>query len=284
MVRTPYTLGNLLVTFAMQTTLSLYLSLALFIRLSQLTGDQCSGEASSNLSTTLFFARTPYPDQLVQHCNTPPINNLKSLWSNNGTSSSDGATVFYPVKMAILRAEEASSSSSASGHRYQVFLSFRGKDTRKTFTDHLYMALVHAGIHTFTDKHELKRGENITYELHKAIGESKIAVIVFSKGYASSEWCLDELVGILERKKTKGIAVIPIFYNVQPSDVRYQKGSFSEAFSIHQGFEFKSEELMNKMEKWRVVLRESQEMAIVVGVLVKIFITSAVVVATSKGG
>ncbi|KAM7519990.1 hypothetical protein LguiB_018952 [Lonicera macranthoides] len=159
--------------------------------------------------------------------------------------------------MAILRTNGASSSSSSpAGHRYQVFLSFRGKDTRKTFTDHLYTALVQAGIHTFRDEHELKRGEHIANELREAIKESRIAVIVFSRNYASSDWCLDELVGILERKKTMGLTVIPVFYDVQPSDVRYQKGSFGEAFSIHQGFEFESEELMNKMEKWRAALRE----------------------------
>ncbi|KAM7516039.1 hypothetical protein LguiA_005622 [Lonicera macranthoides] len=64
--------------------------------------------------------------------------------------------------MANLRTNGASSSSSSpAGHGYQVFLSFRGKDTRKTFTDHLYTALVQAGIHTFKDEHELKRGEHI---------------------------------------------------------------------------------------------------------------------------
>lgn len=53
-----------------------------------------------------------------------------------------------------------------------------------------------------------------------------------------------------------GIAVIPVFYDVQPSDVRYQKGSFGEAFSLHEDFEFKSKELMNKMEKWKTALKE----------------------------
>lgn len=83
----------------------------------------------------------------------------------------------------------------------------------------------------------------------------KFAVIVFSRNYAESEWCLDELVGILERKKTMGLTVIPVFYDVQPSDVRYQRGSFGEAFSVHEKFEFKSEELMKKMGKWREALR-----------------------------
>jgi len=160
--------------------------------------------------------------------------------------------------MAILRAQEASSSSSsASGHRYQVFLSFRGKDTRKTFTDHLYTALVQAGIHTFKDERELQRGKNIANELHKAIEESKIALIVFSRNYASSEWCLNELVGILERKKTMGLTVIPVFYDVQPSHIRHQTGSFGEAFSVREKlvFESKEEEDM-KIEKWREALGE----------------------------
>ncbi|KAM7522703.1 hypothetical protein LguiA_012605 [Lonicera macranthoides] len=141
---------------------------------------------------------------------------------------------------------------------YRLLLCMWGKDTRKTFTDHLYTALVQAEIHTFKDEHELERGKNIADELHKAIGESKIAVIVFSKGYASSEWCLDELVGILERKKAMGLTVIPVFYDVQPSDIRYQRGSFGEAFSIHEEseFEFQPKELMKKMDKWRAALRE----------------------------
>jgi hypothetical protein len=50
-----------------------------------------------------------------------------------------------------------------------VFLSFRGADTRKNFTDHLYKALVDAGIHTFRDDDEIRIGENIELELQKAI-------------------------------------------------------------------------------------------------------------------
>ncbi|KAK9266081.1 hypothetical protein L1049_021427 [Liquidambar formosana] len=49
------------------------------------------------------------------------------------------------------------SSCSFSSHRwsYDVFLSFRGEDTRKNFTDHLYSALKSAGINTFSDNDEL---------------------------------------------------------------------------------------------------------------------------------
>uniref|UniRef100_A0A6N2KBW2 TIR domain-containing protein n=1 Tax=Salix viminalis TaxID=40686 RepID=A0A6N2KBW2_SALVM len=73
-----------------------------------------------------------------------------------------------------------------------------GEDTRKTITDHLYSALIQAGIHTFRDDNELPRGEEISPQLLRAIEGSRISVVVFSRNYASSTWCLDELVKIIE--------------------------------------------------------------------------------------
>ncbi|KAL7161756.1 hypothetical protein ACSBR2_042268 [Camellia fascicularis] len=78
-----------------------------------------------------------------------------------------------------------------------MFLSFRGEDTRKNFTNHLYAALVQIGIHTFMDDDELPRGHDISSALLKSIEESRISIVVFSTNYASSRWCLDELVKII---------------------------------------------------------------------------------------
>ncbi|XP_021804698.1 TMV resistance protein N-like [Prunus avium] len=135
--------------------------------------------------------------------------------------------------MALVRAQDASSSGNFPC-RYEVFLSFRGEDTRKTFTDHLYTAFVNSGIQTFRDDDELERGEDIKPGLQKAIQESRSSVIVFSKDYASSKWCLDELVLILERKRISGHVVLPVFYDVDPSEVRKQTGSLAKAFAGHQ--------------------------------------------------
>ncbi|CAK7352390.1 unnamed protein product [Dovyalis caffra] len=68
---------------------------------------------------------------------------------------------------------KSESSSSRVGYSYDVFLSFRGEDTRKKFTDHLSYAVVLAGIHTFRDDNELPKGEEISQQLLKAIEESK---------------------------------------------------------------------------------------------------------------
>ncbi|GLT71450.1 hypothetical protein SLA2020_434660 [Shorea laevis] len=92
----------------------------------------------------------------------------------------------------------SSSSSPQPNWIYDVFLCFRGEDTRTNFTDHLYFALRDAGIKIFKDDNELRRGEDLASKLLRGIQGSRISVIVFSMNYAASRWCLEELVEIME--------------------------------------------------------------------------------------
>ncbi|ESR61953.1 hypothetical protein CICLE_v10018189mg, partial [Citrus x clementina] len=150
----------------------------------------------------------------------------------------------------------ALSSSFCSPRKYDVFLSFRGEDTRNNFTSHLFAAFCREKIKTFIDE-QLKKGDDISSALLNAIEESKISVIIFSKGYASSTWCLEELVKILECKKRKGQTVIPVFYNVDPSDVRNQTGSFGDAFVEHEN-DFR--DMPQKVHKWRAALTQASNL------------------------
>ncbi|XP_059654451.1 disease resistance protein RUN1-like [Cornus florida] len=112
---------------------------------------------------------------------------------------------------------------------YDVFLSFSGLDTRKKFTGHLLAALDQHGFYTFRDDTKLQRGEEVGPGSLKAIEKSRVSVIVFSKNYASSEWCLDELVKIMDCKTILNQIVIPIFYDVEPSNVQSQSDCYAEA-------------------------------------------------------
>lgn len=133
-----------------------------------------------------------------------------------------------------------------------MFLSFRGEDVREGFLSHLYESLVKSGIYTFRDDDELKRGENISPALLKAIETSKILLVVLSKNYASSAWCLDELVHIMKcHEIDSGQMVFPVFYNVEPSDIRRQTGSFGESFVKHE-----SRYPESKLQKWRGALTQ----------------------------
>ncbi|XP_040996148.1 disease resistance protein RUN1-like [Juglans microcarpa x Juglans regia] len=153
-----------------------------------------------------------------------------------------------------LGASSSSSPSSIILRNYDVFLSFRGKDVRRKFISHLYQALLQNGIKTYKDNVDLKRGEQISSELFKAIEESRIAIIVFSENYAESKWCLDELLKILECKKLFNQIVVPVFYEIKPSDIREQKGSFGEAFT-KLGKKIKDADI-KQLESWKEALEE----------------------------
>ncbi|XP_068325800.1 uncharacterized protein [Pyrus communis] len=150
---------------------------------------------------------------------------------------------------------EASSSSSpsssfsttSSSSPYDVFLSF-GEDTRKTFTDHLYWTMKDAGIDFFMEENEsIRRGENISDKVKQIIEGSKVSVIVFSSRYADSIWCLEELVQIMECRRTVKQMVLPIFYDLSPSDVI---GTFVLAFQKHRERFHEDTDIQEKLRRW----------------------------------
>ncbi|RHN50226.1 putative TIR domain, P-loop containing nucleoside triphosphate hydrolase [Medicago truncatula] len=97
----------------------------------------------------------------------------------------------------------------------EVFLSFRGEDTRSSFISHLYTSLRNTGITVFMDEDSLQRGDHIS--------TLTIAQIV-----------------------------LPVFYDVDPLEVRHQTGEFGQAFeSLLSKL---SKKKKDKTLKWREAL------------------------------
>ena len=147
----------------------------------------------------------------------------------------------------------SSTSSFPKSFKYDVFLSFRGEDNRTNFIDHLYSALEQKSIYTYKDDERIKKGKKIGDELIKSIEDSRIYIIVFSKNYASSSWCMDELVKIMECHKTTEHTAYPVFYDVEPSEIRKQIGAVGEAFTNH--------DMQEAAGKWREALKEAADLA-----------------------
>ncbi|CAN7063225.1 unnamed protein product, partial [Brassica oleracea var. botrytis] len=122
------------------------------------------------------------------------------------------------------------SSSRSRNYSYNVFASFHGPDVRKTLLSHIREQFNRNGITMFDDQ-EIERSATIAPSLTKAIKESRISIVILSKKYASSGWCLDELAEILECRRAMGQIVMTIFYGVEPSHVRKQIGDFGKAFN-----------------------------------------------------
>ena len=140
----------------------------------------------------------------------------------------------------------------SEGQEYDVFISFRGEDTRTNFTAHLSHTFDCNWIRVYKDYRDLPRGGEIESEIFNAIEKSRIAVVVLSKNYATSPWCLDELVKIMECKRRFNQTVIPVFYHVSPSVVREQKGNFVEKLPNGP---------IDKVKKWRTALKEVAKLA-----------------------
>ncbi|CAK8560218.1 unnamed protein product [Lathyrus sativus] len=126
----------------------------------------------------------------------------------------------------------SSSSSSRPQWIYDVFINFRGQDTRSSFVSHLYAALSNAGINTFLDDENLQKGKKLGPELLRAIDASQIFIVVFSENYVHSSWCLDELEQIMKFQTDKDRVIMPVFYGITPSYIRaYAKQTFGEALT-----------------------------------------------------
>ncbi|PNX63455.1 disease resistance protein (TIR-NBS-LRR class) [Trifolium pratense] len=157
----------------------------------------------------------------------------------------------------------SSSSSSFPNHQwlYDVFLNFRGEDTRSKFVSHLHASLSNAGINTFVD-YQLDKGTELESELLQAIEDSHISIVVFSKTYTESSWCLNELEKIMKCRRNYGQIVLPIFYDVDPSVVRHQKGAYGNALrSTAEKRYSEGEAVEYVLSRWKIALTQASNLS-----------------------
>ncbi|XP_043687551.1 disease resistance protein RUN1-like [Telopea speciosissima] len=93
----------------------------------------------------------------------------------------------------------------------------------------------------------------------EAIKDSRIAIIIFSEKYACSTWCLSELAKIVECYEDGRMEkAMPVFYKVEPSDVRHQRNTYEKTFKKHEK-RFKKE--MGKVKTWRAALTKTANLS-----------------------
>lgn len=126
---------------------------------------------------------------------------------------------------------------------FDVFISFRGTDTRRTFVSHLLLSLFKRQFKTFRCEEEIPRDQPASSQVLEAIKESRIAIVVISKNYTASVSCLDELAMVIECKEKQSLLVVPVLYEVDPSYVLLQ------AESLGNG-----DNNLEKVKRWRDAL------------------------------
>ncbi|KAF8035675.1 hypothetical protein BT93_C1646 [Corymbia citriodora subsp. variegata] len=135
---------------------------------------------------------------------------------------------------------------------YDVFLSFRGPDTRYSIISFLHYNLSQSQISFFRDDDELSPGKGIGEEIQEALDNSSFYIPVFSKDYASSQWCLRELVHMVERtseSKDKR-RILPIFYEVEIDDVKLKNNLYRSVLHDHR------QNFPHEVEAWEEALKK----------------------------
>lgn len=98
----------------------------------------------------------------------------------------------------------------------------------------------------FIDDDELPDDERIE-EILRMVNNSTVCVPILSKNYASSKWCLRELVEMVECNKE----ILPIFYDVTPDDVSLkEKSVYLRALRAH------NKDVLSEKERWEDALKE----------------------------
>ncbi|KAG0583307.1 hypothetical protein KC19_3G125600 [Ceratodon purpureus] len=86
-------------------------------------------------------------------------------------------------------------------------------------------------VRPFLDARSLMKGNPALKSIDQALDAAKVHVAVVSKRYTESKYCLNELVAMMR----SGKPVIPVFYDVEPVDLRWvENGPFAEAFLKHK--------------------------------------------------
>ncbi|KAH9289011.1 hypothetical protein KI387_033128, partial [Taxus chinensis] len=130
---------------------------------------------------------------------------------------------------------------------FDVFINHRGPDVKEILALPLYNSLQDVGLTAFLDSQEIELGDFFPSTIQDSIRSTSIQIAIFSPNYAESAWCLAELVLMLQTDAM----IIPVFYNVEPSQLRYiENGVYAKSFLRYQ----EKKRYLDKLEKWKEAL------------------------------
>lgn len=148
----------------------------------------------------------------------------------------------------------STSDSPNNDYVFDIFISHRGPDVKKTLATHLYDRLSKHELQVFLDQPEMRAGEYVTPQIEGAIRTSTVQLAIFSPNYANSKWCLDELVLMVESMANYKSTIIPVFYGVNPADLRWVEGGKGVYAQALCELEKKNRYSHEELEKWKTAL------------------------------
>ncbi|AES76139.1 disease resistance protein (TIR-NBS-LRR class), putative [Medicago truncatula] len=137
-----------------------------------------------------------------------------------------------------MQSPSSSSSSISYDFSFDAFVSFRGADTRSRASPAISIKLF------------------VTKESEPSLMTRSFREVMKSHlHYASSSFCLDELVHENSR------LVLPVFYDVEPSEVRHYNNRYGEALTEFEERFQNNKENMERLQKWKIALNQAYNLS-----------------------
>jgi hypothetical protein len=170
----------------------------------------------------------------------------QSKWEKESASSEKGKK--KRKNNEVMELDSQNMSLGALGC-FDVFLNHHGPDVKDSFVSHLYDSLRRCGCNPFLDVESLIKGNHALKSINEALHGVRVHLAIFSKGYAESKYCLNELFDMMQSPEK----VIPVFFqDVEPEHLRrIESGPFVDAFKKH--LEKKRDK---DVERWKTALLE----------------------------
>ncbi|GLJ33274.1 hypothetical protein SUGI_0669450 [Cryptomeria japonica] len=202
---------------------------------------------------SLFSSCFSWFSFLVSLCSTK--SHSVPLTSASSIRVRDDCESISPSQSATHAFEQVTPSPSTSGRStmperklpYDIFINHRGPDAKKTLATDLYNTLNGMRLRVFLDSQELELGDFLPTEIEEVMRMASLHIAILSPRYPQSPWCFAELSFMLKTCTP----IVPIFYHVQPDDVRYAKGVYGHAFLEH---EKKGRYASEKLQEWKNAL------------------------------
>lgn len=131
-----------------------------------------------------------------------------------------------PASLAILE----TAAKVESRFDYDAFISYASEE--RDFVTAVVELLRSKGLRVWFDQTELRVGKSLTRSLDRAVAKSRYAVVVISRSYVTKHWTQYELKGLLQREADEGEVVLPIWLNIQRTDVKAFSATLADKISL----------------------------------------------------
>ncbi|KAL4582594.1 hypothetical protein LXL04_007148 [Taraxacum kok-saghyz] len=146
-----------------------------------------------------------------------------------------------------------STTSLYNSFKYDVFLSFRGEDTRTNFIDNFIMLFIRKAFIPTRMTRESEKAKVSVMSSSDPLKTQSFTSLFSPKIMPLRHGAWMSFVKIIECQRTNGHTAYPVFYDVEPSEIRKQSGVVGKAFCKHENEE--------AVGKWREALKVAADLA-----------------------